>query len=155
MWITMLVSGFWHGAAWTFVLWGAAHALFLSLERLTRWPARLKGRPGGRWIALLLVVVQVWVAWVFFRATSLQQALHILQTMVMPRGAEASGLDFTGQSVLALAILRELFYFLQLDRVRLLPVAWQQPVEIVQEALLIVACVYLRGPGSEFIYFQF
>ena len=36
MWVTMLISGFWHGAAWTFLIWGALHALYLSVERATK-----------------------------------------------------------------------------------------------------------------------
>ena len=52
--ITMVVSGLWHGPAWTFVIWGALHALYLAFERVTRWPRRLEalGRI-GRPIAVL------------------------------------------------------------------------------------------------------
>ena len=42
MWMTMVISGLWHGAAFHFLVWGAVHALFLSIERITLWPERLK-----------------------------------------------------------------------------------------------------------------
>jgi D-alanyl-lipoteichoic acid acyltransferase DltB (MBOAT superfamily) len=41
MWVTMLISGLWHGAAWHFVMWSACHAFFLSIERITQIPRRL------------------------------------------------------------------------------------------------------------------
>lgn len=78
-----LLCGLWHGAAWTFVIWGALHGAFLVIERagLARALARLK----GPWVSLahvytLLVVV---VTWVFFRAESVQGALDFLKLMFL------------------------------------------------------------------------
>jgi alginate O-acetyltransferase complex protein AlgI len=61
MWITMIVSGFWHGTSWNFVVWGWLQALFLSMERWFKWPKwlnqyHLKG------FAVFLVIVQVLLA---------------------------------------------------------------------------------------------
>src|SRR5205814_2015229 len=55
--ITMIVSGFWHGASWTFVIWGALHAFYLSLERVTEWPKKLSLLPGGRHLCSLLIFI--------------------------------------------------------------------------------------------------
>ena len=66
MWITMLLSGLWHGAAWQFIAWGGLHGLYISLERLTQWPNKLKQHRGGHWLALFLVLLQVWIGLVFF-----------------------------------------------------------------------------------------
>ena len=57
MWITMVTSGLWHGAAWTFVVWGALHAAYLSLERWTDWPKKPARLPGGRHLCVLIVFV--------------------------------------------------------------------------------------------------
>ncbi|MEO5347767.1 MAG: hypothetical protein H7834_15515, partial [Magnetococcus sp. YQC-9] len=81
LWITMLASGLWHGAAWHFVVWGAAHALFLSVENLTKWPSRVKRLPGGKWLAWSLVMLQVIVAMVVFRVQSMEQLGQILIRM--------------------------------------------------------------------------
>ena len=82
MLITMVISGFWHGAAWNFVIWGFLHALFLSFERITQWPKYIKMIPGeGRWIASLIVLTQIWIAWVFFRAATMSQGIQIIKTM--------------------------------------------------------------------------
>ena len=66
MWVTMLVSGFWHGAAWNFVIWGGLHAASTTMERFTRWPRRVCALPGGRFLASFILLVQVWVTAVHF-----------------------------------------------------------------------------------------
>ena len=71
---TMLLCGLWHGAAWTFVLWGGAHGIFLTVERATKWPRRIRKLPLGAGVGVLLVLLQVWTAWVLFRSESLGQA---------------------------------------------------------------------------------
>jgi alginate O-acetyltransferase complex protein AlgI len=85
--ITMLLGGLWHGAAWTFVAWGALHGLYLCINHA--WinygpptPARL-ARPAGIF-AFLLTFLAVVVAWVFFRADSLASALSVLARMADP-----------------------------------------------------------------------
>jgi len=85
--VTMLLGGLWHGASWTFVLWGGLHGLYLVVNHAWRAAtARLGwagGRPSltGRAAARLLTFVAVVVAWVFFRAESLDGALHVLKGM--------------------------------------------------------------------------
>jgi alginate O-acetyltransferase complex protein AlgI len=78
LWIVFLLCGLWHGASWNFVIWGALHGLFLSLERTAfgRLVDRL-GRPLRHGYVLLVVLV----AWVFFRVEALPQALDYLRTM--------------------------------------------------------------------------
>jgi alginate O-acetyltransferase complex protein AlgI len=74
------LCGLWHGASWTFVVWGLFHGAFLIGERLTG-TARA---PAGGWRPLrhLYVVVVVLVSWVFFRASDLSEALGILRALV-------------------------------------------------------------------------
>jgi alginate O-acetyltransferase complex protein AlgI len=81
LWITMLVSGLWHGAAWTFVAWGAVHAFFASAERLTGWPEKIGKSSVAKFLAWFIVSIQVLVAWVFFRAENINQALDILKVL--------------------------------------------------------------------------
>ena len=85
--VVFLVSGLWHGAAWTFVLWGAIHGVFVALER-TRAGAWLTRMP------LLLAVAYVNLVWmvsmVVFRAPELGGALQLLGTM-FTGGAASDG----------------------------------------------------------------
>lgn len=76
--ITFIVSGFWHGANWTFLIWGALHGAFLVAE------TRLIGRQRGQAeslkdvLRISLTFGLVCLAWIFFRADNLQDATHIL-----------------------------------------------------------------------------
>ena len=158
LWITMLVAGLWHGASWNFVIWGGLFAFYISIERLTRWPERIGALPLGRHVCWLLVLLQVWIAWVFFRAETLEQALGILASMFNPSLFVLPDLAAPFQPalvVLVLAGLGELFFYFRLNTIAAedsLLLRFAKPLFL---ALLLVACIYLRGPGSAFIYFQF
>ena len=90
--ITMLLGGLWHGAGWTFVIWGGLHGCYLVINHAWRalhgttrvTPAYRSGL--GRWIARILTLVSVTVAWVFFRAENLDAALQILRGMTGVNG---------------------------------------------------------------------
>lgn len=162
LWITMLVSGFWHGAAWNFIIWGGLHAASTTAERLTNWPRYIKQLPGGRFLASFIILVQVWVTWVFFRATSFDQAVSILKSMfTFDRSVDVIMTELGGIKLLTLGIvigiaaMREFWFFMKWDERQFLPIPIQRPAEILVMATLIVLCVFFRGPGSQFIYFQF
>jgi alginate O-acetyltransferase complex protein AlgI len=74
--ITMLLGGLWHGASWTFALWGGIHGTALSGERFAR--ERFPGFRLPAWAAWLVTFHVVCVAWVFFRAPDLHTAFGVL-----------------------------------------------------------------------------
>jgi D-alanyl-lipoteichoic acid acyltransferase DltB (MBOAT superfamily) len=74
--VTMLLGGLWHGAAWTFALWGGIHGTALSAERFAR--ERFPGFRLPAWAAWLVTFHVVCVAWVFFRAPDLETAFGVL-----------------------------------------------------------------------------
>jgi D-alanyl-lipoteichoic acid acyltransferase DltB (MBOAT superfamily) len=84
---TMLLGGLWHGAGWTFVIWGGLHGLYLVVHQLSAAGIeRIRGPAGppsgiGRALSVLCTFLCVVVAWVFFRATSLESALRIIEGM--------------------------------------------------------------------------
>ncbi len=75
--VTMLLGGLWHGAGWTFVLWGGLHGIYLSLNHYWR---KLKV-PLPIFIAWVITFVSVVYGWVLFRATTLNDGLKIIATM--------------------------------------------------------------------------
>jgi len=85
LFITMLLGGLWHGAGWTFVIWGGLHGLYLAINHAWQGLRQRLGLPGGRaWtrcLAWAITFLAVVVAWVFFRAASLDAALAILAAM--------------------------------------------------------------------------
>lgn len=103
--LTMLLGGLWHGAGWSFVVWGGLHGLYLVVHR--GWSA-LAGQGPPRWWGRWLTFLAVVVAWVVFRASDLASAADILRGMAggngiaLPRGLAAyaaylpAGLSFTG-----------------------------------------------------------
>lgn len=158
MWLTMLLSGLWHGAAFHFLAWGGLHAAFLSLERITGWPQRALKLPAGRAVALAAVLFQVLVAWVFFRAQDIHQALQILGTMLEFNGNvtfAADDLFKVGVLYLALGVLSELYHASGADARRWFSASAYRIGETAAVVLLLTASVFLRGTGMQFIYFQF
>ena len=75
--ITMLLGGLWHGAGWTFVLWGGLHGLFICINHL--WRKTKIVLP--KWLAWLLTFNAVNIAWIFFRAENVDKALTIIKAL--------------------------------------------------------------------------
>lgn len=84
LWIVFLVSGFWHGANWTFIVWGTFHGVFLMLDRLFLIELLSKT---PRAVRTLITFVIVLSGWVLFRADSLPQAGMFLSHMFIPTSA--------------------------------------------------------------------
>jgi alginate O-acetyltransferase complex protein AlgI len=78
LWVVFLLSGFWHGAAWTFITWGIFHGTFLVLERIG-YSNFLKKT--GKLPSILLTFLTVNFGWIFFREKSLHDSFHFLGSM--------------------------------------------------------------------------
>ncbi|MGF1597885.1 MAG: MBOAT family O-acyltransferase [Acidimicrobiales bacterium] len=155
--ITMVLGGLWHGAAWTFVAWGAIHGVVLVVEReiSTRW--RPLGLPDRLVVVLkwLLTFHIVCLAWIFFRSDTIAHALDLLAQLVEGgRPAPIVSLLFVAviTAVLAAQFLPEgagLLVRRHLDRAG----------PVVQVVVLAVALTAIDALGPEgvapFIYFQF
>ncbi len=84
---TMLLGGLWHGAGWTYVIWGGLHGVYLSINH---WWRKLN-IPMPKILAWVITFVAVIVSWVLFRAQNIQDALDILQTMAGLNGVVIPG----------------------------------------------------------------
>ena len=89
LFITMVLGGLWHGANWTFVIWGALHGSYLVIHRY--WSSlniplllRLREASSWRWISRLLLFHAVCVAWIFFRAPSFEIAFAMFNSLSVP-----------------------------------------------------------------------
>ena len=166
--IIFVVSGFWHGANWTFVFWGLINGLlFLPLLLLGKNRAMTNTVAEGR---MLPTALELWqmvstfaitcFAWIFFRAASMQQAYDVLGSIASRSLFNAPAI--ASKRMLAFAVLgimitlalewisREKQYGLQLDHVRSRPVRYAIYYGVI-------AVIMLGAPlsGGEFIYFQF
>ena len=85
--LTMLLGGLWHGAGWTFVLWGALHGVYLVINHGWREFRRRLGHnlhrstPWGRRAGCLVTFIAVVIGWVLFRAPDIETAIAILRAM--------------------------------------------------------------------------
>jgi len=81
-----MVSGLWHGANWTFVIWGALHAFYYMTEKVVSRFFPPSGLPSNRLFSIakvMLTFILVSFAWIFFRASSLTEALLFIKSMAL------------------------------------------------------------------------
>jgi len=162
--LTMLLGGLWHGAAWTFVAWGAIHGALLAAHRF------VVGRTSGRSAseeervrprdlpAIALCFHATCIAWVFFRAPDFDAALRFLGGLVSTRQLGAWPAFYAGVVLLCAG-----FHFLErrarvdADAIqrRVEASAWLVGLEGLAIGAVLAACIWLGGSGGEFIYFQF
>jgi D-alanyl-lipoteichoic acid acyltransferase DltB (MBOAT superfamily) len=151
MFATMVISGIWHGAAWTFVIWGALHALgrcsTRELEQTEFYQKRVPTIFKQAWVFAFVTLT-----WVFFRAQSLTDAW-----LIISRIFTAGWTDPRFPVLMAVLILAvwayQLFYASQWRFRRVLEVA---PVRVGLVALMIAYLLVVAQPSTKaFIYFQF
>lgn len=90
--LTMLIGGVWHGAAWTFVIWGAIHATLITANHAARlWLPQLDRMQGPLAIALkrAALLAAIMLAWVYFRADGVSAAHRVIAGLAAPLGAYA------------------------------------------------------------------
>jgi alginate O-acetyltransferase complex protein AlgI len=146
--ITMLVCGFWHGAAWTFVIWGALHALGrVGTRELERHEGYRTGFP--RWAKQLWVYVFVNFAWIFFRARNLDDAWLIITKIFTTPLADPR---MPVQMLLLMAAVWA-YQFLCESKVRT-AMAWA-PLRVGMAVGMVAYMLLFPTAGEPFIYFQF
>jgi alginate O-acetyltransferase complex protein AlgI len=168
LFIVFLLCGLWHGAAWTFIAWGAFHGAWLSIERLG-WNRALERLPApARHLYTMLVVL---VGWVLFRAESLGEAGVLLSRMFMLSSAPAlplsellnrqQGLALVGALLFSVPAVpqwlgRWLWAITQRPLPKSVPASVYVCGGLASVALFGAAAVkILTGAYSPFIYFRF
>lgn len=166
--IIFMVSGFWHGANWTFIFWGALNALFfLPLVLMDRHRTMSGTVAHGRWLPTIKETMQVLVtfamacfAWIFFRARDLDQAFTVIGKMCsgsLFQAPEVSSMLTLTISLFGIGTVlilewigRERQYGLQMDGRGTKPLRY-----LLYYSLIIAIIVCAPSGGGEFIYFQF
>jgi len=157
---TMLLGGLWHGANWTFVVWGGLHGVYLAAERWLKQHTAQKRFSGGLAFRLLLVLVTytlVNVAWVFFRAKSLGAAMTMLAAMAGLHADAAAVLPTVKILETVVCITGVLFTQWYMRDKTLEDLVTQSSPRLVAAAwaCMAFAIIITQGRGDAFIYFQF
>ncbi len=161
LWIVFVLSGFWHGASWTFIIWGIYHGLFLILERLFLLKVYTSL---GSFIARLIVFFLINIGWIFFRADTTSQAVHIISklfsnTLSLP-------LDYVSNQFTFCFVLALLFSFFTIPhfgkRIQNFVYGESKPILALSAFTLIAIVIYflsvinIAASGfNPFIYFRF
>ncbi len=153
--VTMLLGGLWHGAAWTFVLWGGLHGLALAVNHA--WSGLALGMP--RLLSWALTFTFVMLAFVVFRAESMASAQNIVAPALMLEWATSDWLKMTANPALVIwiPIAFGTALFLPEPHRLLAQTWWRTQLGAVILGLVFAAiAVGLGGQtAQEFIYFQF
>lgn len=178
LFIVFLVSGFWHGASWTFIIWGALHGIYQIFGMMTKEKRNALVHRTGladhphlyKWVQVLTVFFLVCFSWIFFRANSISDAFYIVtqSATVLTNPAQLFALDwnhgiFMGQgfkvfgvSVLAILIMETVHLIQRNGSVSEL--INRRPVWIrwsVYYLAIIAVLLFGQFGHQEFIYFQF
>ncbi len=160
--LTMLLGGLWHGANWTFVVWGGLHGLYLWIERFIneRWEGSgdKSTKTGWRYFPYaLLTFMLVNITWVFFRANTFEKAWDMLQSM-FGFGFEAKAL-LTTVALIKIGVVVTAMIIVQwiMRNTQVLTVAYKVKWQTLglAWAFMVLMLIWVQESGSSFIYFQF
>lgn len=149
--IVFLLSGIWHGAKWTFVVWGLIHATFLIFENITK---STKIKIHNKFIKQLFVFIVVTIAWVFFRSPNFEIAYTVLKKLTSIdfdiRIPQLSALQSPLNLLLSFVSIIILYF---IDNLRFGKIRKNALLFFIAGSLLLI----LIGKTNEaqFIYFQF
>lgn len=152
---TFIVSGIWHGANWTFIIWGTIHGVLQCIEKWLGW-SKAQWNISGKAIHWALTFCVVCLAWIFFRANTLADAFQIIKGIFTNFGVPYMRVaDF-----LAIALALSVMFTKELiDEYNLKIRISDSPVWLVRHLYItiMIAFIILMGVlnGDQFIYFQF
>ena len=153
--VTFIVSGVWHGANWTFILWGTIHGVLQCVERLMGWnKAHWKGVP--KFLHWALTFCIVCLAWTFFRANNISDAFTIINGIFTDFGKPYFEPYVVSSAIFALfiTILKE-----TIDEYKLKIRISDSNIWVVRHlyivAMLVTIMLFGVFIGTSFIYFQF
>lgn len=172
--LTMLLGGLWHGANWTFVIWGGLHGLYLCVQHGWRGLRGDRAEPSGILVAFAnraLTFLAVMIAWCFFRAADVPSALNMLVGMVGSNGlsldidagpfgywmlAISAGLAFFMPNTNEMILHLESRFANKPSSFSLIPVRWSPGLRWgLATGILLALCILSMDKPQDFIYAQF
>ncbi len=146
--ITFVISGFWHGAAWTFVVWGGLHAFGTMATRALEATSWYRDRV-PRFVKQLAVFMFVCFAWIFFRADSMSDAWLIITRIA------STGWASPDMPILMILMICAVWIYQWLNESSVRRWLEHSSVRIGTGIAMILYMFLFSTGGGEFIYFQF
>ena len=149
----MVLGGLWHGAAWSYAVWGAFHGLMLALERLfnDRFEFSVKRNSPMFYIKVLFIFLCVSLAWLLFKLPNFEQVIMYLKACFKNTGLISNYISIFLIALYALpVILYHIFYLKRQTN----PV-YLKKMEFVFYGTMIFLIITNSGTAGTFIYFQF
>jgi alginate O-acetyltransferase complex protein AlgI len=166
--IIFLISGFWHGANWTFIVWGALNALFFLPLLLTKnnrknieIVAKGKKIPSFKdGFAILSTFLMTTLAWIFFRANSLEHAIKIISEIFSKSFFSIPYFIGIGLSIPVTFIILIFIYIEWIGREQEFAISnlgkhWKSPFRYLMYYAIVISIFWFGGKAQQFIYFQF
>jgi alginate O-acetyltransferase complex protein AlgI len=147
LFLVFSLSGLWHGAGWNFVVWGVLHGLAIAVES---FGVRKPGSESRPWLGWIRTQAWVFFCWVFFRATSFENAIQVLKAAFSDVGSGLSLSPVQGGYGIGLCVL-----VLLAERFSLQESAYQKLGWIWMAILGLTAYFLGNYQSNSFIYFQF
>ena len=166
--IIFIVSGFWHGANWTFIVWGALNAIYflpllLSKNNRINMDTVAKGRylPSIKELSLMLLTFGLTVfAWIFFRANDMGHAISYISEIFSPSFFTAPEFKDLAKAITML-ILVSIFILMEWSgreqqyAIEKMGLKWKSPLRYAMYYSIVIAIFWFMGAEQQFIYFQF
>jgi len=152
--VTMFLSGLWHGANYTFIIWAALHSVYLVLERLIASRIFFKV---PKFIAILVTFMLTTIAWVYFRAETVSKANDIVLNLFDFKHSNLAfkKFYFDAEVFLILSFLIEIGVYLKAKSQKLSLGFKKYNLDIITVTASVLLILFFRGEGKQFIYFQF
>ena len=155
--ITMLLGGLWHGAAWTFMVWGGLHGTYLILERLQRQYLPFEITKWNGMFLAFTTFTCVNITWVFFRAREFETAWNMIRSMFYLNSDGTKVLQ-TFDIIKVLTLISVLFvthWFMRSTSVKEVSLKTSPVVLGIAWSIMFFLIAIAQGSGEQFIYFQF
>jgi alginate O-acetyltransferase complex protein AlgI len=157
LFLVMLLGGFWHGAKWTFVIWGGIHGIFLAYERMIGKDSAYRRLPRTMRIAITFIIILI--TWVFFRAESLEEAIRYLGAMfgiLKPKmGAELLGaVIYSGDHIIMFAVCAVAVWFGKQSWDIAQEINFMKMIMLILLFIIALSAMFTQS-FNPFLYFQF
>ncbi|MFK8060000.1 MAG: MBOAT family protein [Polaribacter sp.] len=162
--IVFTVSGFWHGANWTFIVWGLLNAIyFLPLLLTNSNRANLGIVAQGKYVPnaketfkIICTFSLIVFSWIFFRAENITHAINYIKVIFSPSLFTIP--DFIPSKELILILFFIIIEWIGREGkygIETIGLKWKKPIKYAMYYVIVISILWFRGNEQEFIYFQF